>query len=204
MIEASIHGVFPTPVYITKLTKDFTKEEIRFIEKSKLDVYKNDGNTTSNNNYILNTKPLKNIKKKLNEIVEDYFQKVLSPANNIKPYITQSWLNYTEETQYHHMHEHPNSLVSGVLYINADKDNDKIKFYKKKYEPIRTEIKEYNFYNSTSWWFAVETLDVILFPSSLTHSVEVKKGHNTRISLAFNTYVKGTLGNNKDLTELIL
>jgi hypothetical protein len=34
--------------------------------------------------------------------------------------------------------------------------------------------------------------------------VENKKGKNTRISLAFNVFVKGTVGNNKDLTELIL
>jgi hypothetical protein len=43
-----------------------------------------------------------------------------------------------------------------------------------------------------------------MFPSSTTHQVETKKGNNTRISLAFNTFYKGTIGSNKDLTELIL
>jgi hypothetical protein len=43
-----------------------------------------------------------------------------------------------------------------------------------------------------------------MFPSSTTHQVETKKGTNTRISLAFNTFYKGTIGSNKDLTELIL
>ena len=36
-----------------------------------------------------------NIKKELNLRVQDYFNKVISPANKITPYITQSWLNYT-------------------------------------------------------------------------------------------------------------
>ncbi len=34
--------------------------------------------------------------------------------------------------------------------------------------------------------------------------VETKQGDNTRISLAFNVFIKGTVGNNKELTELIL
>jgi hypothetical protein len=43
-----------------------------------------------------------------------------------------------------------------------------------------------------------------MFPSSTTHQVDVKKGKNTRISLAFNTFIKGTLGDNFSLTELKL
>jgi len=34
--------------------------------------------------------------------------------------------------------------------------------------------------------------------------VETKEGNNTRISLAFNVFIKGKIGNNKQLTELIL
>jgi uncharacterized protein (TIGR02466 family) len=203
-VESTIHGLFPTPIYITKLTKNFSDTENKFIEQSKLNTFKNEGNTISADNYILNAKPFSNLKKQLDEIVKDYFNKIISTSNNIEPYITQSWLNYTEETQYHHIHEHANSLVSGVLYINADKKNDKIKFFNNQYQQIKLEVKEYNLYNSISWWFEVETLDVILFPSSLTHAVEVKKGTNTRISLAFNTFIKGTVGNNIQLTELIL
>lgn len=203
-MQSTIHGLFPTPIYITKLPRQFSNKENKFIEKSKLDTYKNEGNLTSNDDYILNSKTFISLKKELDEIVKDYFNKVISPSNNIKPYITQSWLNYTEQTQYHHTHAHPNSLVSGVLYINADKDNDKIKFFKTVYQMIKPEIKEYNLYNSETWWFPVKTLDVVLFPSSLTHRVEVKQGTNTRISLAFNTFIRGTVGDNKKLTELRL
>jgi uncharacterized protein (TIGR02466 family) len=203
-MKSTIYGIFSTPVYQTKLNREFTKEEKKFIEKTKLDVYKNEGNVTSNNNYILDTKPLKNIKKKLDEIIKDYFDKIISPANNIKPYITQSWLNYTETNQYHHKHEHPNSLVSGVFYINCHEEHDKIKFFNNRYQTIKPEVKNWNIWNSDSWWFSVKTGDVILFPSSLTHMVETKQGDNTRISLAFNVFIKGTVGNNKGLTELVL
>jgi uncharacterized protein (TIGR02466 family) len=204
MIESNINGIFPTPIYISKLNRELTPLELKFVDKNKKDFYKNDGNITSNNNYILNEKPFANIKKELDLRVQDYFDKVISPANNITPYITQSWLNYTETNQYHHKHAHPNSLVSGVFYINCHEEHDKIKFFNDIYKTIRLEVKDWNMWNSESWWFSVKTRDVILFPSSLTHMVETKQGDNTRISLAFNVFIKGTVGNNKNLTELIL
>jgi len=203
-VEANIHGIFPTPIYISKINRKLTNEQLSFIDKTKLDVYKNEGNTTSNDNYILNHKAFKDLKTDLDLRVQDYFDKVICPANNITPYITQSWLNYTETNQYHHKHQHPNSLVSGVFYINCVEEFDKIKFFKNGYKTIKPEIKDWNIWNSESWWFSVKTGDIILFPSSLTHMVETKEGTNTRISLAFNVFIKGTVGNNKNLTELIL
>ena len=204
MIESNINGIFPTPIYISKLNRELTPLELKFVDKSKKDSHKNDGNITSNNNYILNEKPFANIKKELDLRLQDYFDKVISPANSITPYITQSWLNYTETNQYHHKHAHPNSLVSGVFYINCHEEHDKIKFFNDNYKTIKLEVKDWNLYNSESWWFSVKTGDVILFPSSLTHMVETKQGDNTRISLAFNVFIKGTVGNNKNLTELII
>ena len=203
-MESIINSIFPTPVYFSKLDREFTKKELSFIDKTKLDVYKNEGNTTSNDNYILNNKIFKDLKDDLNLRIQDYFDKVISPANDVTPYITQSWLNYTETNQYHHKHVHPNSLVSGVLYINSNEENDKIKFFNDFYKTIKLEVKNWNMWNSESWWFTVKTGDIILFPSSTIHMVEVKKGDNTRISLAFNVFIKGTVGNNSALTELIL
>ena len=204
MIESTVNGIFPTPVYVSKLDRELTPLELKFVDKNKKDFYKNDGNITSNNNYILNEKPFANIKKDLDLRVQDYFNKVLSTTDAVTPYITQSWLNYTETNQFHHKHAHPNSLVSGVFYVNCHEELDKIKFFNDTYKTIKPEIKDWNLYNSESWWFTVKTGDIILFPSSLTHMVETKKGDNTRISLAFNVFIKGTVGKKKNLTELII
>jgi uncharacterized protein (TIGR02466 family) len=205
MKETNIVGIFPTPIYITNLNRNFSKKEIDFINKTKFDTYKNEGNTTSKNTYILNDLIFKKLKQEINLTIKDYFNKIIVTKNNITPYITQSWLNYTETNQHHHKHEHPNSFLSGVLYINAVKEYDKIFFYKKdNYRMINPVVEQWNVYNSNLWWFPVETGQLILFPSSLTHSVETKKGNNTRISLAFNTFVKGAIGNNMELTELML
>jgi uncharacterized protein (TIGR02466 family) len=203
-VEATINGIFPTPVYISKLDRKLTLKELSFIDKIKLDIHNNEGNKTSNDYYVLSNKSFKNLKEELDLRVQDYFDKVLSITNAVTPYITQSWLNYTETNQYHHKHEHPNSLVSGVFYVNCHEEFDKIKFFNHTYKAIKPEVKDWNLYNSESWWFTVKTGDVILFPSSLTHMVETKEGDNTRISLAFNVFIKGTVGNNKNLTELII
>ena len=204
MIESKILGLFPTPVYISELNRPLTIEENFFIEKTKLDVHNNEGNKTSNDNYILNNKEFKDIKQELNLRVQDYFDKIISTTNNVTPYITQSWLNYTETNQYHHKHAHANSLVSGVFYIDCKKEYDKIIFFKNIYNPIKLDTKEFNEFNSESWYVEVNTGQIVLFPSHLEHMVQIKKGNNTRISLAFNVFVKGILGNKKNLTELIL
>lgn len=196
--------IFPTPVYFSKLNRELTKEEIFFINNSKLDIIQNEGNVRSNESYILNNKILKNLKEELDLTVQDYFNKIISPANNITPYITQSWLNFTEKNQYHHKHTHPNSLVSGVFYINCNEEHDKIKFFNEPYQVIKLEVKDWNEWNAESWFLPVKNGNIVLFPSSLIHMVETKQGDNTRISLAFNVFIKGTVGNNKNLTELIL
>jgi uncharacterized protein (TIGR02466 family) len=203
-METNIYGLFPTSVYFSKLNRELTNEELSFINNIKLNVYKNKGNTTSYDNYILNNKVLENLKKELDLRVQDYFDKVISPSNNITPYITQSWINFTETNQFHHRHNHNNSFLSGVFYINCNEKFDKIKFYNDKYKLIKLEPKEWNILNSETWWFSVKTGDIVLFPSSLDHEVETKEGDNTRISLAFNVFIKGTIGSNINLTELKL
>ena len=207
MKKAIIENLFPTPIYMSNIDRGFTKQELQFVKEQKKHCVDNTGNINTKDNYILNRKEFKNIKKFIDQCCKDYLEKIISPKNNIELYVTQSWLNYTEADQYHHRHEHPNSVISGVLYFDCNKENDKILFTNSKgYQQISPEIdkEKFNLWNSSTWFFPVETGNLFMFPSSTTHQVETKKGNNTRISLAFNTFYKGTLGSNKDLTELIL
>jgi len=200
-----IHQIFPQPIYISKLNRALTKEELRAINKHKKKMYKNEGNTTSYDNYVLENKTLQNLKKDLNKQVLDYFDKVICTSSPVIPYITQSWINYTEKNQFHHRHSHSNSQISGVFYIHANQKIDSIKFYKTPaYEPIQLNAVKYNIFNSVTWQFPVQTGDVVLFRSSLEHGVNRTKGTTTRISLSFNVFFKGTLGKKAGLTELIL
>jgi uncharacterized protein (TIGR02466 family) len=199
-----IYGIFPEPVYKVKLKRNFSEKEMLFVNEQRSKTIKNDYNLTSIDNYILKNNELNTLHDDLIKIVKDYFIKIIETKNNITPYITQSWLNYTNKGEKHHSHTHPNSLVSGVLYINANKNLDSIKFERKKHNQIELETLNYNLFNAITWSFEVESLDVILFPSHLTHRVDIKEGDNQRISLAFNVFVKGKIGDNLTLTELYI
>ena len=206
MKQHSINNIFPTPVYITEMDRGFTKQELNFVKEQKKHCDKNMGNIRTKDNYILNRKQFKNIKKILSKHCENYLKNVICPQNDVELYITQSWLNYTETDQFHHKHAHPNSVVSGVLYFDSNIENDRILFSKPGYEQIIPDIDKtrFNLWNSQTWFFPVKTGQLIMFPSSTIHQVETKKGNNTRVSLAFNTFYKGTIGSDSLLTELIL
>lgn len=174
IVDSKIISLFPTPIYMSKLNRELTTEETLFINENKLNSHNNEGNIGSNDNYILNNKIFKCLKEELNLLIKDYFDKIICSFNDITPYITQSWLNFTSINQYHHKHTHSNSLVSGVFYINCDEKFDNIKFLNDKHQTINLEVKEFNLWNSSTWTFPIKNKQIILFPSSLDHMVEIK------------------------------
>ena len=194
--------LFPTPVGFFSFEEQLPEETIKFCKEQKQ--YNNDGNTTSENTYILKEKCLSNLTTFIEKCVHEYFMATICPKNDVRLRITQSWINYSEPGQYHHLHAHPNSFISGCYYINANKETDKIFFHKNYYESIKFPPIEWNIYNSESWWFPVGTGDVILFPSSLSHRVAPVEGTDTRISISFNTFPVGYVGDEKNLTALHL
>jgi uncharacterized protein (TIGR02466 family) len=195
-----IHNLFPTPIGFYELNREFTKSESDFLlnQKSR----SNMGNTTSIDNYICRSSKLKKLKQFFDESLLHYFTTVYRPKYDVIPRITQSWVNYTKPGEYHHKHAHPNSFISGVFYIQSDAEKDKIYFYKDGYQQIKVPAADWNEWNSESWWFESVIGKLILFPSSLTHMVETVQTEQTRISLSFNTFLSGYIGDENDLTGL--
>jgi uncharacterized protein (TIGR02466 family) len=203
-----MHGIFPTPVYIAKRDSNLSFKEEKEIRKiiEEEGMYRNIGNSASNNSYIFNGK-LNKIKQFCEQQLKLYVKDVICPKEDLEFYITQSWLNITKPGEYHPDHFHSNSLISGVFYISTEED-DRLTFTDpkaKEKEAIKFERKKYNPINSTTWWFPSVINELILFPSWLNHMVVVnEKATTDRISISFNTFVRGALGNRKELTELIL
>ena len=202
-----IHSLFPTPVYETNLNREFTKQELELIKASEIECIPNMGNTSSEDNYILEQEGFKDLKKELEIILKDYMDKVVSPNQKTDCYITQSWLNITKPGEMHHEHIHQNSIVSGVFYIQAEED-DKITFVDPmapRKNMICFEKENFNIWNSDTWFFPANPGELLLFPSWLTHKVAVNENATTdRISLSFNTFAKGVLGSKYNSSELIL
>jgi len=199
----SIHNLFPTPVVQIDLNYNLTEDQLLFIKKQP--VRPNYGNSTSRNNYILNEPELLELKELLLINSQNFIDELYKPKYDIDTYITQSWLNYNSSTDFHHKHSHPNSLISGVYYVeNTSVDNGKIYFYSDRYRQVYTEPIEHNIYNSVEWWINATPGQLLLFPSYLTHSVEPVAFHETRISLSFNTFARGLFGEDSALTGLRL
>jgi uncharacterized protein (TIGR02466 family) len=200
-----IEGLFPIPIMFDTLSRNFTADEVSYF--SSLETTDNNLNRRSANSYVLNSSELSNLKTFIEDALNFYFLEMYKPPSDTEIYITQSWLNISDIGEQHHIHNHPNSFISGTFYISADKEIDSIYFSKTDFSPIRIIPTSYNFYNSPAWFYPVGGGDLILFPSTLHHYVGVVKeslNRKERISLSFNTFLKGTVGSKDLLSEIKL
>lgn len=172
-----------------------TQIQIDTIDLSSVKWAKNYQNSISESQDILNFEPLKQLRDEVQRIVSDYFYGIMRASDDTEIYVTESWLNKTEKGQSHHRHWHPNSILSGVVVISSDPSSGSLRLNTSHYETIEYEIVESNLYNAKSWWFTTAPGDFILFPSSVEHLVEEYQGDIPRITLSFNTFVKGTISN---------
>lgn len=202
-----IEALFPIALGCTELDRELTKKELDFFnrtQESKDNKVINEGNTHTADYHILDNPELSELKKDLTEKVNLYFRSAYKIDEDIKIFITISWVNYTETGEYHHAHNHPNSVISGVYYIETD-ESDTITFsapWPNKLTMYMSPI-EYNEWNSDEWWYPTTKNSLLLFPSKLIHHVNQVKSNKTRISLAFNTFIKGKIGGS-NLSELIV
>jgi len=197
----NLHGLFAQPVGFFDLGRSLSDEEKFFL--MELEQRPNMGNRTSVNNFVLKSPVMTSLRSWMEDSVAEYFKATTNPKHDVTLRLTQSWVNYSEPGQYHHKHAHPNSFVSGVFYIQTN-PNDKIFFYRDGWQQIKLPPAEWNAWNSESWWFEAITGRLILFPSSLTHMVPTVEGEDVRVSLSFNTFPLGTVGEEMDLTGLKL
>ena len=201
VVENQMLSLFSIPVGQYKIDRELTKKEMNFFLKQPQRA--NLGNTTSTNSYILNRKELTSLRNELENKLQVYFEQVYSPKYDVSLRITQSWVNYTKKGQFHHKHRHPNSFISGVYYIETT-GIDRIYFHNDRAPMIDIVPTEWNSWNSKTWWTEAKKGSLVLFPSSLEHNVEVVNTDETRISLSFNTFPIGDIGEEKDLTGLKL
>ena len=199
MSEATrqIENIFPQTVFIRK-EKDASWTTPEFIKQCLgLEYRKNgDHNWATTDAYLLDLPEFKELKDaiqdELDKIIEEYYQK------NIKEtqlYITQSWINVNCDGDSHPPHSHPNSILSGVVYIDVA-ENDCIDFVDKRHD-TRVALE-----GTPTYTLPVEQGDIVMFDSQIQHLVVGSKRDKKRISLAFNTFVKGTLGSKEGLTEV--
>lgn len=206
MMQTEVFPLFSTPVFLSRAFSNDNQDELTKIALSEETLKNVNGNYTSVDNYVLDRPELSELKQKILSVIDEYVKNIACWTDN-EFYITQSWFNINPKDTGHHHHYHSNSILSGCYYIRA-KDT-KINFHagenffnSGKFLALNT--TNFNVFNSPNWFLDVEAGNVVIFPSATAHSVDINKNDEERISVAFNIFVKGTIGNQRGLTELKL
>ena len=198
--EPELVELFSTPLLISKYPKDLSKE-LSHVKNIKLRNQTNQTlSTQSLDTFILDKSEFKEISEFINSILKFYMRNILKCKDEL--IITQSWLNVTKKEQLHHDHFHPNSIISGVFYLRNDKNHPPIQFRRPSVFGFQLEAIENNNFNSETYLLPADSGELLLFPSSLYHSVLCNKTDEDRVSIAFNTFAKKSLGSIDNLTYL--
>jgi uncharacterized protein (TIGR02466 family) len=191
-VSSEILSLFPTPVMFNSMGRSLTEAEIKFI--NSLERKPNENNSCGTNAYLLDAPEMFPIRESVQKAIDEYKKEVLNPKDEFDIGITTSWVNWTDTNESHHVHKHPNSFLSGVLYISTVV-GDSITFYNPVDSHFQIETKAFSNLNAAVFDANVNTGDIAIFPSTLEHKVKTRKAvGGTRISIAFNTYPKGFIG----------
>ena len=191
--------IFPSPVLITKY-KHSIEEEFKFVKNLRYIEQNENSNFKSDDTYLLKHKELSKIKDFIYESLNKFTQNIIQTKQRLV--VTQAWTNKNPPNSKHHEHIHPNSIISGVFYFRQSKTLPPIQFSKAVQDSIKLNPEKYNQLNSETFLLPMVDGELVLFPSSLRHSVPANKGNEERYSMSFNTFCIDELGSKDSLTHL--
>lgn len=191
--------LFPTPLLIVPYEESLEKE-LAYLKTISYRQQKGNGNYRSDDSYLLKNEEFKNIKNFLTESVDKFTKNVLQSKQRLV--ITQCWANRNPTGSKHHEHVHPNSIISGVMYFQMNEQTPPIQFAKSNQDAMKLDPEKYNHMNAETFLLPCKAGELIMFPSSLRHSVPINQSQEDRISVSFNTFCIDALGSEQSLTHL--
>ena len=120
----------------------------------------------------------------LDKEITDISRQVALPPLAIK----NIWLNINPPGSYNELHNHQDSVLSGVYYIDANEQQGNIQFERS--DNAEYHLPEYmekiTYFNATRATYAAKSGALYIFPSWLKHHVQGNQSNTDRISLSFN------------------
>jgi uncharacterized protein (TIGR02466 family) len=204
MSNYTVVSLFPQPFFAVDLSEHITEEHTQYLRS--LSMHNNVNNLKSDNMYVLNEEVLSDLYDVIHNYLEIYSREVMGLDKEQQIYITQSWTLINSPGCGMHTHSHSNSIVSGSLYFDdlPEPSSNMVFVRNPEHEYYRLNVVKNTEFSSASASVTPKPNALFLFPSDLSHYVEDNKSNVIRRSLAFNTFVRGRIGNYKDATELFL
>jgi uncharacterized protein (TIGR02466 family) len=198
-----VQPLFSVPLVRTNIDVTLSEEEVVTLESLLAEVTHTHSNKASKNTSVLELPAFSRLAKEVNTALKYYMENVAMNAE-LECYVTQSWVNCNDTDNYHEHHYHSNSFLSGVLYLELPPDSGVIAFSNPFRMPLSVHPSEFTQYNSCGWGVSATEGDLLVFPSSVSHSVSANLSNSRRVSLAFNTFLKGRVGGVESLDRLFL
>lgn len=154
---------------------------------------------------LLTTLECHSLKNAIHEKVTWYADEIMGIAYD-EIVQTQCWLNQYPTGSGHHMHSHPNCLISANMWLKTSPGCGNLTFEDPflHFRQIQPNIVKETDFNSSTASFEPADDHLVIFPSSVHHTVESNRSAEMRMSLAINFWIKGTLGEGKYYNKLVL
>jgi uncharacterized protein (TIGR02466 family) len=189
---AELHTLFPIPVYKSNINYMLNTKEIEYIDSVRASKSQDNGTIQNGDHYVLDKKYFSGLKQLLQEHLNVYAKDILKYSCDL--YITHSWLNINPKGTGHFSHTHVNSVFSGVFYIELSETSPGLTFFNDRKSIFQITPTEFNSFNSEFWTIDMKKGDIVLFPSNIYHEVAQNNSDAERISLAFNSFIRGNIG----------
>jgi uncharacterized protein (TIGR02466 family) len=209
MNERLVYPLFSTPVYVNNVGA-FERPDLKSLEySSRTPAGGVSPFMSSVDKNVLDRPEFEKVRELVMREVDYYAREVCRVSKSIEFYVTNSWINVYRRGDRAGPHMHHNSLISGVLYLKAAETagaGGEIVFHRDVHSlvpfppALDLDMDSFNLYNCKSWAHKPKTNDICLFPSVVSHSVEPNGSDEQRWSLAFNIFVRGSIGSMHRLT----
>ena len=199
-----VKPLFAEPYFRMNIADAISPQQQEIIRS--LPMITNQVNRISEELYLFDRPEMKSIKTAVQAALDVYAREVMGISQNLE--VTQSWSLINPPGVGMHGHTHSNSIISGSLYYAEMPDPPGNMIFERynHYRAIELLVDEgkNNIYNAPRNAIIPKQGDLILFRSGLQHYVEENRSELDRYSIAFNTFVRGTIGSFRDVSELNL
>ena len=209
ILNQEIMPLHALPVYKEETNFVLTEEEMEVVlnQEYRLSTGGKDVKITTSDT-VLDNEKLNRVKIFILKRFNHYVENVLQIENCF--YVSQSWSAINGKDSTHHLHAHPNTILSCVYYAAANPDNGgelRLKMQRSRLQEgfyFAYEKKEPNVFNSHATDIKVKTGDVVIFPGWVDHRTLPNKSDDERIIIGTNYFAVGKLGKeaNKEFIEI--